>query len=59
MRLGPVVSVNVDLADAWDSALALASASGFDAYKIQNVNSIFISDILNNLCDLIFGLRSN
>lgn len=57
MRLGPVVSVNVDLADAWDSALA--SASGFDAYKIQNVNSIFISDILNNLCDLIFGLRSN
>lgn len=34
MRLGPDVGVNVDLADAWVSALASTSASAFDAYKM-------------------------
>lgn len=53
MRLGPGVSVSVD------SGGGTVSDVGFGIRRIQNVNSIFMSDILNNLCDLIFGLHSN
>lgn len=51
MRLGPGVSV--------ESGGESVSDVGFGIRRIQNVNSIFMSDILNNLCDLIFGLHSN